>query len=648
MTDRKVATQKSRRSLTASTLEALESRQMLSGWSQQDLQINLDKARANFPSITGAGETVAIIDQGVDTGNPDLAGRVVATWNFDNNTPDVFPYDNNAHGTGTAGQIAANPHTYNGQLYEGVAPGVKIVALKANGTWETKEAFDWILAHRAQYNIVAVNYLDFTGSVNQGQTMPEMKALSNAGVFMAGAVGNYGPGQAYGNLGHLIYTVGSVNSADQLSNFTPRGPNLDFVAPGQGVVISWYWNGKHMDYPSDGTSWAGPQVTATGALLKQINPGFSPGQIASIIHDSAHWVYDGYSKRSYAMLDVNAALALGIQRSGGKVANPTPTATPTPTPTATTTTHVATPTPTSTASGQKASSGLSGSTASKATTTAKNTPFTGKPFSAGQTILFADFDAGGEGISYHDTSAVNQGNSTYRGNTGVDVGHTTARGGVTYVGWTQPGEWLDYTVSAAKSGTYALEVRAASASGGGQYHLEVDGRNVSGEITVRKTGAWNAFTTTTIGGIPLTAGTHTIRVVMDKPGADGFVANFATFDFHQISATASFAARGSTAAIPSAPQNLSITSVSGTSLLLNWSDTSTSETGYLIERATSSDGTYSVVAVINASSNMRRHTGTRSYRDTGLKTGATYYYKVMSINPSGDSLAVTGSGTPRR
>src|SRR3989442_12834164 len=45
-------------------VELLEPRQMLSSapWGAQVTQINLDKAIANFPSITGAGETVVIID----------------------------------------------------------------------------------------------------------------------------------------------------------------------------------------------------------------------------------------------------------------------------------------------------------------------------------------------------------------------------------------------------------------------------------------------------------------------------------------------------------------------------------------------------------------------------------------------------------
>ena len=166
--------------------EAMEARQMLSTapWSMQDQQIHLGDAAAHYPLITGAGQTVAIIDRGVDYNHPDLGGAmgktVITSWNFETNSTDVFPYDSDSHGTGTAGQIAAGPHEVNGQLYQGIAPAANIIALKTTGTQQITAAFDWIIAHRAQYNIVAVNYVDFANS-NEAAYGPEMQTLTNAG-----------------------------------------------------------------------------------------------------------------------------------------------------------------------------------------------------------------------------------------------------------------------------------------------------------------------------------------------------------------------------------------------------------------------------------------------------------------------------------
>jgi hypothetical protein len=38
---------------------------------------------------------------------------------------------------------------------------------------------------------------------------------------------------------------------------------------------------------------------------------------------------------------------------------------------------------------------------------------------------------------------------------------------------TDAGEWLNYTVSVAAAGTYAIDVRAASNGAGGTFHIEV-------------------------------------------------------------------------------------------------------------------------------------------------------------------------------
>src|SRR5258708_5262982 len=50
------------------------------------------------------------------------------------------------------------------------------------------------------------------------------------------------------------------------------------------------------------------------------------------------------------------------------------------------------------------------------------------------------FDNGGEGVAYHDTTAVNEGGA-FR-NTGVDIEPTLDVGGGYNVGWTHAGEWL--------------------------------------------------------------------------------------------------------------------------------------------------------------------------------------------------------------
>src|SRR5580658_8883401 len=109
-------------------VEALEERRMLSStpWAPQDTAIGVNLARQNYPSITGAGEAVAIIDSGVDYLNSALGGgfgagyKVEAGYNFVNNNGNPFP-TSNAHGTGSADTMGDNDFTYDGLQYEGVA-----------------------------------------------------------------------------------------------------------------------------------------------------------------------------------------------------------------------------------------------------------------------------------------------------------------------------------------------------------------------------------------------------------------------------------------------------------------------------------------------------------------------------------------------
>jgi hypothetical protein len=336
---------------------------------------------------------------------------------------------------------------------------------------------------------------------------------------MAGAVGNYGPGPAYGFPDDVIHTVGSVNSSDQLSSITPRGSALDLVAPGENVDVTWYYNGIHADLPSTGTSWTAPQVTGTAALIKQINPRFSSDQVYQIIRDSATWVYDSYSNASYPRLNVNAALGLAYQRSGSAHAAPvtaavTSKSTAAPTP-------AAKPVKTVAAAPTPAAVSADGS-------------FRGVPFATGTLISAADYNTGGEGVSYHDLTGVNEGNDGYR--TGAVGTAWSASQNNEIVGWTQKSEWMNYTINVAKAGTYAFFARTASVGAGGRFHVEVDGRKATSSIAVPNTGGWDTYTTQMIKGLKLKAGNHVVRIVMDKDGTSGNVGNFAGFSIAPTSA----------------------------------------------------------------------------------------------------------------
>jgi hypothetical protein len=81
--------------------------------------------------------------------------------------------------------------------------------------------------------------------------------------------------------------------------------------------------------------------------------------------------------------------------------------------------------------------------------------------------------------------------------------------------------------------------------------------------------------------------------------------------------------------IPSAPSALSATPVSESQIQLAWSDNSTDETGFEIER--SLDGTnYSVIGAVEGD--------ITTFTDTGLNAHTRYYYEVIATNATGSSL----------
>jgi regulation of enolase protein 1 (concanavalin A-like superfamily) len=104
----------------------------------------------------------------------------------------------------------------------------------------------------------------------------------------------------------------------------------------------------------------------------------------------------------------------------------------------------------------------------------------------------------------------------------------TADAGSGYnVGYTRQGEWLEYTVDVAAAGAYSLDVRLANAQSiGGTFHLESDGVNVTGPITAPSTGGWQTWQTITRPGVNLSAGKHVLRLVFDRDGNGGAIANF--------------------------------------------------------------------------------------------------------------------------
>jgi carbohydrate binding protein with CBM6 domain/phospholipase D-like protein len=150
-------------------------------------------------------------------------------------------------------------------------------------------------------------------------------------------------------------------------------------------------------------------------------------------------------------------------------------------------------------------------------------PFGGTPRALPGTIQAEEFDLGASGVAYVDTTAGNIGGS-FR-NTDVDITTTGDAGGGFILGWVNANEWLKYSVNVASAGSYDIQVRVASAGQGGIFHIEVDGVNKTGPMTVPSTGGWDTWMNVVKTGVSLAAGPQVWKVVMDSDGPTAYVGN---------------------------------------------------------------------------------------------------------------------------
>ena len=144
-------------------------------------------------------------------------------------------------------------------------------------------------------------------------------------------------------------------------------------------------------------------------------------------------------------------------------------------------------------------------------------------------VFVSLFDNGGEGAAYHDVDAVNSG-KRFRV-AGVDIQVTSDPSTGYNLGYTKAGEWLEYTINVEKSGAYATDFHLANTGSGGKFHVEIDGSNVTGSITMPNTGGFQTWTTVSGPTVNLAAGQHVLRLKMDANSGNGSVGNFTWIQF---------------------------------------------------------------------------------------------------------------------
>lgn len=142
-------------------------------------------------------------------------------------------------------------------------------------------------------------------------------------------------------------------------------------------------------------------------------------------------------------------------------------------------------------------------------------PFNQSPHLIPGRIEAEEYDLGGEGIAYHEANANgNEGGANLRIDE-VDIEVIEATEGMYNIGYVLQGEWLEYTVNVMSTGVYSLDMRVAADGDGKVFHIEFDGKDVTGPIAIPNTGGWQSWETIILNGISLNEGNHVMRLAFD-------------------------------------------------------------------------------------------------------------------------------------
>ncbi|HUR34811.1 MAG TPA: carbohydrate-binding protein [Vicinamibacterales bacterium] len=179
------------------------------------------------------------------------------------------------------------------------------------------------------------------------------------------------------------------------------------------------------------------------------------------------------------------------------------------------------------------------STASSSGSVSASIAYNGAAVTLPGTVSVQNFDTGGEGVSYHDTTSGNSGGAFRQ--SGVDLESSSE--GVYDIGWITGGEWVNYTVNVAAAGSYTARLRVASPSGGGAMHLGFNtASNVWQSVSLPATGGWQTWTYVDVP-VTLGAGLQQMTLLFDSGG----------FNIESVSLVGGSSSTTTSAPAPSAP-----------------------------------------------------------------------------------------------
>ena len=283
----------------------------------------------------GSGVTVAIIDTGIDgahaslddldddnsTNDPKVIGFFDPVNNPDlTNGTEVFPYDDQGHGSHCAGTTAgtgAPNYEHIGMAPQAHLVGVKVLDAGGSGSFATvMRGMEWTVDNRYQFNIRAASMslggpglIEWTSS-EEDSVNRYANEMVRSGIAMFIAAGNNGISAQIGTPGSAedVITVGALDKNSAIAIYSSQGPteegrvkpNIAYVG---SSVMSVAFNTGDQYTDMSGTSMATPGAAGVAALMYQANPDLSPFDIRNIMQETSTYRECHYMAANEPCLD---------------------------------------------------------------------------------------------------------------------------------------------------------------------------------------------------------------------------------------------------------------------------------------------------------------------------------------------------------
>ncbi|WP_251019255.1 S8 family serine peptidase [Streptomyces sp. ISL-11] len=245
---------------------------------------------------TGQGITVAVLDTGVQSSQPELGGKVLAGKNFVGRDDADSQVDRDGHGTAMATLIAGNAASE--QHVVGLSPGVNILPVKVLGTTADEarnsvkalvQGIHYAADSKAQVINISMGFEEFTlRGDDQKQIQQAVDYAIQRGKLLLAATGNNGDrgnDVAYPAASAGVAGVGAVDKALNVVKYSTYGSQVALAAAGEEIPIPC--NGKSGYCRSGGTSQATAIASASAALIWSKHPDWTGNQVLRVMIQTA-------------------------------------------------------------------------------------------------------------------------------------------------------------------------------------------------------------------------------------------------------------------------------------------------------------------------------------------------------------------------